>query len=75
VTVTVAVPLCPSLVAVIVATPGAFPETKPLEETVAMAGSLEPHVTTRSVVIEPVWSCTTAVSCRLASSGIEIGVG
>src|SRR5207245_8414575 len=47
VTVTVAVPLCPSLVAVIVAGPAATPLTSPLPLTVATAVLLLAHVTTR----------------------------
>src|SRR6266566_6793414 len=47
VTDTVAVPLFPSLVAVIVAAPAAMAETRPLAETLAMPGALLDHVTTR----------------------------
>jgi hypothetical protein len=49
VTVTVAVPLFPSLVAVIVAEPTATPVTTPLDETVAMPVLELDHVTTRPV--------------------------
>jgi len=51
ITVTVAVPLLPSLVAVIVAVPVATPVTTPVAETVATAGALEPQVTTRPVSV------------------------
>src|SRR2546425_1363158 len=47
VTVTVAEPLLPSLVAVIVAEPAATPVTRPLPLTVATAALLVTHVTTR----------------------------
>ena len=49
VTVTVAVPLCPSLVAVIVADPTATPVTSPVPLTVATPVALLTHVTTRPV--------------------------
>jgi hypothetical protein len=45
VTVTVASPVTPSLVARICADPGATAETNPLVETVAMASAEELHVT------------------------------
>src|SRR2546422_11600180 len=47
VTLMAAVPLCPSLVAVIVADPAPAPLTSPLPLTVATAVLLLPHVTTR----------------------------
>src|SRR5439155_14123189 len=53
VTVTVAVPLCPSLVAVIVAAPAATPVTKPLAETVATAALLVAQVTVRPLRAVP----------------------
>jgi hypothetical protein len=46
-TVTAAVPLLPSLVAVIVALPGALPVTSPLPETAATVGVLLTHTITR----------------------------
>src|SRR5205807_9474165 len=46
-TVTAAVALCPSLVAVIVAVPAASPVTKPLAVTVASTALLVVHVTVR----------------------------
>ena len=46
---TVAVPLFPSLVAVIVAAPAATAVTRPLPDTVATAGALLAQVTTRPV--------------------------
>ena len=48
-TVTLAVPLFPSLVAVIVAEPVATPETTPLDDTVAIPVLELDHVTARPV--------------------------
>src|SRR5207302_66719 len=53
VTVTVAVPLCPSLVAVIVALPIVTPVTRPVVETLATAEALDAHVTVRPVSVFP----------------------
>src|SRR6267378_759825 len=69
VTVTVAVPLWPSLVAVIVAVPAATPLTRPLPLTVATAVLLLAHVTTRPVSGLPLASFGVAVSCTLAPTG------
>jgi hypothetical protein len=63
VTVIVDVPLFPSLVAVIVAEPGATAVTSPEAETVASAVALDDHVTVRSVSTLPPASRTVAVSC------------
>ncbi len=65
VTVTADVPLCPSLVAVIVAEPGATAVTRPLPFTVARAVLLVPHVTTRPASAFPLASCGVAVSCTV----------
>src|SRR5438876_3293474 len=65
VTVTVAVPLCPSLVAVIVAAPAATPVTSPLPFTVATAGAVLAHVTTRPASAFPPESLVVAVSCTV----------
>ena len=62
-TVTLAVPLCPSLVAVIVADPTATPVTRPLAETVAIVVLLVVQVTVRPVSTFPFASLTTAPSC------------
>ena len=62
VTVTVAVPLCPSLVAVIVAEPAATPVTDPLAETVATAPLLVAQVTTRPLRAVPFASFGVAVN-------------
>jgi hypothetical protein len=61
VAVTVELPLLPSLVAVIVAEPGATPVTTPVVETVAMAVLLDDHATARSVTTTPFASLTVAV--------------
>jgi hypothetical protein len=68
VTVIVEIPLLPSLVALTVAVPGATPVTKPLELTVAIVGSLEPHVTTRPVNTPPMESSVAAASCVVADT-------
>src|SRR5207248_11673702 len=57
-----AVPLCPSLVAVIVAEPAATPDTKPLAETVAAAALLVAQVTTRPLRAVPFPSFGVAVN-------------
>jgi len=62
VTVTVAVPDFPSLVALMVAVPGATPLTRPLAETVAMDELLELHETVRSVSVTPFGSFTVALN-------------
>jgi len=61
--VTVAVPLLPSLVAVIVAEPVATPVTSPLPFTVATAALLVDHVTTRPDSVMPLVSRGVAASC------------
>src|SRR5947207_3629870 len=66
VTVIAAVPLCPSLVAVIVADPAPAPLTSPLPLTVATAVVLLPHVTTRPLRAVPFASRGVAVSCTVA---------
>ena len=62
VTVMVAVPFCPSLVAVIVADPTAIPVTLPLTSTAANEALLLDHVTTRPVSGLPFASFGVAVS-------------
>src|SRR3989442_8273384 len=64
-TVSAAVPLCPSLVAVIVAAPAATPVTSPLPLTAAPAGLPEAHVTVRPVSGLPPASFGVAVSCTV----------
>src|SRR5438309_4264246 len=63
VTVIVAVPFFPSLVAVMVAAPAATPETSPLPFTVATAVLLLAQVTTRPASGFPLASLGVAVSC------------
>jgi hypothetical protein len=65
VTVIVAVPVLPSLVAVIVALPGATPVTSPLDDTVAMAGALDVKEIGRPVSAFPWSSVTCAPSCTV----------
>jgi hypothetical protein len=66
VTVTAAVPLFPSLVAVIVAVPCAFPVTSPDPLTPATVLALELQVTVRPVSAFPAESRGVAVSCTVA---------
>src|SRR6266550_1296117 len=69
VVVTVAVPLCPSLVAVNVAVPAATAVTRPLADTVATPGTLLAHVTTRPISAEPFASSGVAVSWTVCPTG------
>src|SRR5258707_15364196 len=75
VTVSPAVPLCPSLVAVIVAAPAATLVTSPLPFTVATAGAVLAHVTTRPESAFPVASFGVAVDCAGCPTGIIGGGG
>ena len=68
VTVTVAVPLLLSLVAVIVAVPCFFPVTSPPCVTVAVIPELVVHVIVRPVSTFPFASFNVAVSVTVASS-------
>src|SRR2546429_756036 len=78
VTVTSDVPLCPSLVAVIVAVPAATPVTSPLRFTRATAVLLLDQVTTRPLSEFPLASfgvavsCTVAPCCTLAGDGLTV---
>jgi hypothetical protein len=65
-TVTAAVPLTPSAVAVIVADPAPTAVTRPVPLTVATAGALEVQVTSRPVRSAPLASRAVAVSCWVA---------
>jgi len=74
VTVTVEVPDFPSLVAVIVAVPGAMPVTTP-PDTVAAAVLLEVHVTILSVTTTPFASFTVGVSVVVLAAAIVTVLG
>src|SRR5207302_428674 len=65
-TVTDAVPLFPSLVAVIVAAPTATPRTMPLPSTLATPGALLPQVTARPLRGFPFGSSGVAANCIVA---------
>src|SRR6266487_135620 len=69
VTVTTAVPLLASLVAVIVDVPAATPVTMPLISTVATAAALLTHVTTRAVSALPIESLGVAANCTVCPIG------
>jgi hypothetical protein len=64
-TVTEAVPLFPSLVAVITAVPGATAATRPVGDTVATDGASELHTTARSVSALSPASLSVAESCAV----------
>src|SRR5450830_862357 len=64
-----AVPLTPSDVAVIVATPTATPSTSPLASTVATVGSELAQETARPVRALPPTSCGVATSCTVPATG------
>src|SRR6266853_765507 len=78
VTVRADVPLCPSLVAVIVAEPATTPVTRPLALTVATEVLLLLHETTRPVSGLPLTSfgvavsCTVWPACTLAGAGLTV---
>src|SRR5213593_3549839 len=74
-TVIVALPLCPSHVAVIVAEPATFPVTSPFELTVATAVLLLAHVTVRPVNGLPFASFGVAVSCTVLPSSTLADAG
>jgi hypothetical protein len=74
VTVTVAVPLFPSLVPVIVAEPTPAPVTRPFPSTVT-AELLLAHVTVRPVSTLPRESVVVACSCAVAPTRIVAAVG
>jgi hypothetical protein len=61
--VTPALPIFPSLVALMVALPAASALTSPAADTEAMVGAELLHVIVRSVTTAPVESLTTAVAC------------
>ncbi len=73
-----ALPLCPSLVAVIVTAPTPRPVTSPVPLTAATPGALLAHVTTRPLSGLPRASFAVAVRCnvapmsRLAIAGVTV---
>src|SRR5438034_7552819 len=75
VTVMLALPLCPSLVAVIVAEPAVTPLTSPLPFTVATGVLLLDQVTTRPVSGLPLASFGVAVSCTVCPATTLAGDG
>src|SRR5438270_6505792 len=75
VTVTLATPLRPSLVAVIVARPGATPPTRPSFVTAATLESLVVHETTRPATGVPCASSGTALSWTLWPTGTSTDLG
>src|SRR5207245_2647052 len=75
VTVTSDVPLCPSLVAAMVAVPAATPVTSPLPFTRATAVLSLDQVTTRPLSGFPLASCGVAVSCTVEPCCTVAGEG
>src|SRR5947199_83486 len=75
VTVAVAVALFPSLMAVMVAEPAATPVTRPVEETVAVAGALDVQVIARPESTVPAASFRLAASCTLAPTSTSAVAG
>src|SRR5207245_881527 len=73
--VSAAVPLWPSLVAVIVAGPPAMPVASPLPLTITTAVLLLAHVTVRPVSVFPAASLGTAVNCWVAPTWRPAVVG
>src|SRR6266699_3727705 len=74
-TVTAAVPLCPSLAAVIVAAPTPIGVTSPLAFTVATPALLLAHVTVRPVSGLPFPSSGVAVNCVVAPTRTVVDAG
>src|SRR5437016_5514215 len=75
VTVMAAVPLWPSLVAVIVAEPATFAVTSPVPVTVATGVLVLAHVTERPVRMLPLASRRVAVSCCVCPAGTLADAG
>ena len=75
VTVTAALPVFASLVAVIVTAPAAMPVTSPVEDTVATAGALDAHATARPESTLPAASVRVAASCTLAPTSTTAVAG
>src|SRR5438128_397073 len=75
VTVIAAVPLWPSLVAVIVAVPVATLVTRPLPLTAATAALFDVHATPRPGSVFPAESVVTAERCTVAPTGTLVDAG
>ena len=76
VTVTDAVPLFPSTVAVIVTgPPAAIPVTRPIGETVAIDALLVVQVWTLPVIVTPFWSRTMGLSGVVPPLGTVVTAG
>src|SRR5207245_5272886 len=73
--VTAALPVTPSLVAVIVTAPAATPVTSPVDETVAVAGALDTQVIARPDSTAPAASFGLAASCTLAPTSTSAVAG
>src|SRR5437588_622316 len=72
-TITAALPVLPSLVAVIVTAPPTTPVTSPPADTVATVGALDAHVTERPVSTLPAASLVVAASCtRVPTSTVAV---
>src|SRR2546427_11343153 len=74
-TVTAALPVFPSLVAVIVTAPAPAPVTSPVEVTVATAGVLDAQVTDRPDSRLPAASFSVAVSCTVPPTTTTAATG
>src|SRR2546429_8729832 len=72
---TAALPVLPTLVAVIVTAPAATPVTTPLVDTVATVGALDAQVMTRPNNTFPAASVAVPVSCTLAPTNTVAAVG
>src|SRR5262245_13683462 len=68
-TVTLALPVMPSLVALIVVVPPATPVTRPVDDTDAVLGATDAQVTIRPVRMFPCASFGVAVSCTVPPRG------
>ena len=66
---TVAIPFTPSAVAVIVATPAETAVTRPDDETVAIAGSLDTQVAGMPAAVPPAFLRKSSRCCRLPLIG------
>src|SRR5436190_24216450 len=74
-TVRAALPVCPSLVAVMVAVPAATPVTSPLALTFATAAFERAHVTVRPASALPFASFGVAVNCSVPPTGTLADAG